>query len=57
MDYERTILFNKPKFFLMDKIKVFQDKIPCSEIVTDLQMQQVKGGVEDKRNRPGVKKG
>jgi hypothetical protein len=39
----------------MYKIKIFQEKMPCNEIVTDLQMQQVKGGVEDKRNRPGVK--
>ncbi len=40
----------------MDKIKVFQEKILFTEIVSDAKMQHIKGGVEDKRNRPGVKK-
>lgn len=41
----------------MNKIKIFQEKIlePLAVIIDDDQMQKIKGGIEDKRNRPGSK--
>lgn len=49
--------FITKKLYVMDKIKNSLENMPLNEIVSDLKMQQIKGGVEDKRNRPGVKNG
>ena len=40
----------------MNKIKNFQEKVfEHLEVIQDNQMLKIKGGIEDKRNRPGTK--
>ena len=40
----------------MNKIKIFQEKVlQALEIMNDDRMLQIKGGLEDKTNRPGAK--